>query len=99
MREWDESATPETTTPVPDDAAPRGRRSHLVLEDGTVVGSIANSFAEEENGFTARLSVTLPVTCGPEVIDHHLQHFAVEFRNWILRAAAEQTGRPAAMRA
>jgi hypothetical protein len=90
MREWDESATPGAE--LPDDAAPRGRRSHLVLEDGTVVGSIANSFSDEEDGFTAPLSVTLPVTCGPQVIEHHLQHFAVEFRNWILRAAAEQAG-------
>jgi hypothetical protein len=89
MREWDESATPGAEPP-PDDDAPRGRRSRLVLEDGTVVGSIANSFSEEHDGFTARLSVTLPVTCGPPVIEHHLQHFAVEFRNWILGAAAEQ---------
>jgi hypothetical protein len=95
MREWDESATPGAE--LPDDAAPRGRRSHLVLEDGTVVGSIANSFTDVEDGFTARLSVTLPVTCGPQVIEHHLQHFAVEFRNWILRAAAEQSDRPATM--
>jgi hypothetical protein len=84
MREWDDGATP----PPPDGAA--HRRSHLVLEDGTVVGSIANTFTDDEDGFTARLSVTLPITCGPEVIEHHLQHFAVEFRNWILGAAAEQ---------
>ena len=94
MREWDESATPGAELPLPDDDAAHGRRSRLMLEDGTVVGSISNSFSEEEDGFTARLSVTLPVTCGPQVIQHHLQHFAVEFRNWILRAAAEQPGRP-----
>lgn len=93
MREWDESATPAAELPTPDDDATHGRRSRLVLEDGTIVGSITNSFSEEEDGFTARLSVTLPATCGPQVIEHHLQHFAVEFRNWILRAAAEQSGR------
>ena len=92
MREWDDSATPGAEAP-PDGDTPRGRRSRLVLEDGTVVGSIANAFAEEHDGFTARLSVTLPVTCGPEVIEHHLQHFAVEFRNWILGADAELSGR------
>jgi hypothetical protein len=68
-----------------------------VLEDGTVVGSISNSFSEEDNGFTARLSVTLPVTCGPQVIEHHLRHFAVEFRNWILGAAADRPGTDAAV--
>jgi hypothetical protein len=56
----------------------------------TVVGSISNSFDDEPDGFTARLSATLPATCGPEVIEQHLQHFAVEFRNWILTAAAER---------
>ena len=93
LREWDESATPGAELPLPDDTAAHGRRSRLVLEDGTVVGSISNAFAQEEDGFTARLSVTLPVTCGPQVVEHHLQHFAVEFRNWILRAAAEISDR------
>jgi hypothetical protein len=55
-----------------------------------VVGSIANAFDEEPDGFTARLSVTLPATCAPEVVDQHLEHFAVEFRTWIRRAAAER---------
>lgn len=99
MREWDESALPDGALPDGEqrssDAAevtdaPGGRRSRMVLEDGTVVGSISNSFEEEDGGFTARLSVTLPVTCGPPVVDQHLEHFAVEFRNWILAAATER---------
>ena len=90
MREWDDAA--KAAAPLPDDA-PRGRRSHLVLGDGTVVGTIANAFVEEPDGFTAHLSVTLPATCGPEVVEHHLQHFAVEFRNWILEAAAKLSGK------
>ena len=94
MRGWDDAATPGTEPSPPDGAAAHGRRSRLVLEDGTVVGSIANAFARRSDGFTAHLSVTLPATCGPEVIEHHLQHFAVEFRNWILGAAAEQSGHP-----
>ncbi len=94
MREWDESVLPKPE--LRPSEAPDARRSHLLLEDGTVVGSISNSFAEEEGGFTANLSVTLPTTCGPHVIEQHLQHFAVEFRNWILAAAAEQP--PAAER-
>lgn len=85
MRPWDDSVEAE---PAPGEAAP-GRRSHLLLEDGTVVGWIANAFEEEADGFTVRLSVTLPATCGDEVVEQHLEHFAVEFRTWILRAAAE----------
>ena len=89
MREWDDSVVAEQDQAPGAGAAPQGRRSHLLLEDGTVVGSIANAFEEEPHGFTARLSVTLPVTCGAEVVEQHLEHFAVEFRTWILRAAAE----------
>ncbi|WP_410597265.1 hypothetical protein [Amycolatopsis sp. lyj-23] len=80
MREWDEASTP---------AAPAGRRSRMVLEDGTVVGGITNSFTDVEGGFTVDLSVTLPASCGPAVVEHHLEHFAVEFHNWILQAASE----------
>lgn len=90
MREWDEATTPATPTPPPDGAT-HGRRSRIVLGDGTVVGSIVNSFCDVEGGFTARLSVTLPATCGAAAVEHHLEHFAVEFRNWILGAVAEQS--------
>ena len=89
MREWDDSVVAGQDGPPATDEAPAGRRSHLLLDDGTVVGSIANAFDEELDGFTARLSVTLPSTCGGEVVEQHLEHFAVEFRTWILRAAAE----------
>lgn len=89
MRDWDESRTPQADTP-PSDGAAQGRRSRMALADGTVVGSVSNSSTEEGgNGFTARLSVTLPATCGPAVIEQHLEHFAVEFRTWILAAAAQ----------
>jgi len=60
----------------------------MLLAGGTVVGSIATEFDEEADGFTARLSVTLPVTCAPDVVRQHLEHFAVEFRTCILMAAA-----------
>lgn len=86
MRPYDDAATP-----APDDGATHRRRSRMVLDDDTVVGSITNAFHDEPAGFTVHLSVTLPVTCGPDAVAHHLQHFAVEFHNWILRAAAEQS--------
>ncbi|MDQ2852310.1 MAG: hypothetical protein M3Y49_16580 [Actinomycetota bacterium] len=89
MHPWDDSVILDRELPPATDATPAGRRSHMLLADGTILGSIANAFDEEENGFTARLSVTLPATCAPDVIEQHLEHFAVEFRTWILRAAGE----------
>ncbi|MDQ2758120.1 MAG: hypothetical protein M3Y71_16465 [Actinomycetota bacterium] len=85
------STAPASTAPAGDDGATHRRRSRMALEDGTVVGSIANSFFDEQDGFSVHLSVTLPATCGHEVVEHHLEHFAVEFRSWILRAAQELT--------
>ena len=89
MREWDDSIVADQELPAVE--KPAGRRSHMLLQDGTVIGSIANAFTEEPGGFTARLSVTLPATCAPEVVEQHLEHFAVEFRTWILTAATELT--------
>lgn len=89
MRPWDDAAP--GAEKASDDGAVARRRSHMLLEDGTVIGSIANSFSEEDGGFSVRLSVTLPATCGREVVDHHLEHFAVEFRSWIRRAIDELT--------
>ena len=91
MRDWNDSVVEGGQATSPATEKPAGRRSHMLLQDGTVVGSIANAFDEEPGGFTVRLSVTLPATCDPDVIQQHLEHFAVEFRTWILRAAAEQT--------
>jgi hypothetical protein len=89
MAGWDASvATAEELRSAAEDGAD-ARRSRMVLEDGTVIGSISNQFRDDRDGFTVRLSVTLPATCAPTVIDQHLEHFAVEYRNWILAAAAE----------
>ncbi|KAK4905579.1 hypothetical protein LTR49_025148 [Elasticomyces elasticus] len=54
------------------------RRSTLRLDDdGTVVGHVSTTFRETEH----------------EAIEQHLQHFSVEFRNWMLMAAAETQGK------
>jgi len=65
------------------------RRSHIVLEDGTVVGSVSTAFQDAGGGLVGQLSVTLPGTCAA-LVEQHLEHFAVEFRTWILQAAYEQ---------
>ena len=67
-------------------------RRHSLLkldDDGTVFGSVSTAFLEAPHGMTAELSVTLPATSAPDAIEQHLQHFSVEFRNWMLMAVAE----------
>jgi len=79
----------ESEQPTSEGAATEGRRSSLTLADGTVFGWVSTLFEEVPDGFTATLTVTLPSSCAPELVDEHLEHFAVEFHSWIL-AAAEQ---------
>lgn len=90
MAGWDASAATEEELRSAAGEGADARRSRMLLGDGTVIGSISNLFRDEPGGFTVRLSVTLPATCAPEVIDQHLEHFAVEYRNWILAAVEEE---------
>ena len=90
MQDWNEAAE-DQEHPAISPAGPATRRSRMALADGTIVGSIANTLQDTDDGFTACLSVTLPATCNPDVVEQHLEHFAVEFRTWILRAAAESS--------
>lgn len=64
------------------------RRIQPWLLDGTVVGRALIQFGDTADGCTSNLTVYFPVTCPDEVLDHHLRHYAVEFRNWIVAAAA-----------
>lgn len=82
MGGWDKS---ETSTGDADK-----HHSHLALDDdGTVFGSVSTLFKETADGMIAELSVTLPATSAPDAVEQHLQHFSVEFRNWMLLAATE----------
>ncbi|KAF2487782.1 hypothetical protein BDY17DRAFT_289676 [Neohortaea acidophila] len=69
------------------------RRSTLRLDDdGTVLGSVSTAFLDAPHGMSAELSITLPATSAPDAIEQHLEHFSVEFRSWMLAAAAEKQG-------
>ena len=76
MRPWDAGVS--STTPNAATGGSATRRSQMLLADGTVIGSITNTFEEEADGFTAQLSVTLPATRAPSAVEQHLEHFAVE---------------------
>ncbi|MFD7028723.1 hypothetical protein ACFWAR_11890 [Streptomyces sp. NPDC059917] len=75
---------------LPEEDFPRKMSSNLFLADGTVVGRALIQFGDTADGFTANLTVYFPRTCPDEVLDHHLRHYAVEFRNWIVAAAADR---------
>ncbi|MGW1100563.1 hypothetical protein ACWD5W_32740 [Streptomyces sp. NPDC002455] len=73
---------------LPEAEFPHKMSSNLFLADGTVVGRALTQFGDTADGFAASLTVYVPTSCPEEVLEHHLRHYAVEFRNWILAAAA-----------
>ena len=76
---------------LPEADFPHKMSSNLFLADGTVVGRALTQFGDTADGFTAHLTVYVPTACSQDVLEHHLRHFAVEFRNWIVAAAAART--------
>ncbi|MGW0786606.1 hypothetical protein [Streptomyces sp. NPDC002913] len=73
---------------LPESEYPHKMSSNLFLDDGTVVGRALTQFGDTADGFSASLTVYVPAACPQDVLEHHLRHYAVEFRNWIIAAAA-----------
>ncbi|GAA4600640.1 hypothetical protein GCM10023195_00570 [Actinoallomurus liliacearum] len=73
---------------LPESEFPHKMSSNLFLADGTVIGRALVQFGDTADGFTASLTVYVPTACPDDVLEHHLRHFAVEFRNWITAAGA-----------
>jgi hypothetical protein len=85
------SWTAETVNELlPESDYPYRRLADMSLDDGTVVGRMLTQFGDTEDGFTASLTAYFPVACPEALFEHHRQHLAVEFSNWILEAAAAQ---------
>jgi len=53
------------------------------------VGRMLTQFGDTAEGFNASLTAYFPTACPEDVFEHHRQHLAVEFRNWIVAAASE----------
>lgn len=75
---------------LPESESPHKMSSNLFLADGTIVGRAMTQFGDTADGFTASLTVHVPTACPEDVLEHHLRHYAVEFRNWIIAAAADR---------
>lgn len=83
---------------LPETGFPHKKASNLYLSDGTVIGRVLIQFGDTDDGFSSHLTVYLPTACPEDVLEHHLRHFAVEFRNWIVLASADAVGGPATAR-
>ncbi|HEY0813394.1 MAG TPA: hypothetical protein VGE11_08915 [Pseudonocardia sp.] len=84
---------PETAGDLlPESEYPFRRIAAITLPDGTVVGRMLTQFGDTDDGFTANITAYFPAACSEEFFEHHRQHIAVEFTNWITAAAAAQKG-------
>ena len=83
---WDDAIVEEV---LPEADYPVRRIATLTLPDGTFMGRMFTQFGDTAEGFNVSLMAYFPAACPEDVFEHHRQHLAVEFRNWILAAAAE----------
>jgi len=74
---------------LPADTFPFKMSSDLILEDETVIGRALTQFGDTEDGLMAHLTISMPAEAPAEVLEHHLQHFSVEFKNWFIAAGAD----------
>jgi uncharacterized protein len=83
---WDAAVVDEL---LPESEYQFRRIARITLPDSTLVGRILTQFGDTPEGFNASLTAYFPAACPEDVFEHHRQHLAVEFRNWIVAAASE----------
>lgn len=84
--------SPDTEFPAPwDPAYPAEHRLGAFINDadGLRIGSAIHEMRDSEDGLHIKLTIILPAAAPQSLVEGHLQHFAVEFRNWT-RAANDR---------
>lgn len=80
-----EFTSPDAEFPAPwDPAYPAEHRLGALINDadGLRIGSAIHEMRDAEDGLHVKLTIILPDAAPDALIQGHLQHFAVEFRNW-----------------
>lgn len=74
----DQSRYPETW----DDAYPERLGAVIFNTDGVQIGSAMHEMRDTPDGTEIKFTIILPEAAPDSLLDGHLRHFAVEFRNW-----------------
>ena len=77
--------SPDAEFPAPwDPTYPAEHRLGAFINDadGLRIGSAIHEMRDTEDGLHVKLTIILPDAAPDHFIEGHLQHFAVEFRNW-----------------
>lgn len=81
---------PESALPVPwATGFPVRFAAEIVDMDGVRVGYSLRALRGTADGMEMRLTTCLPEATPDETVARHLQHFAIEYRNWAVLASAE----------
>ena len=64
----------------------------IVDADGLRVGFSMRQSRDEEDGLHLQFTTFLPKAAPPELVRRHLNHFAIEFRNWTRAALVASRG-------
>ena len=83
---WDAAVVDEL---LPESEYQFRRIARIALPDGELVGRMLTQYGDTTEGFNASLTAYFPTSCPDDVFEHHRQHLAVEFRNWIVAASSE----------
>ncbi len=72
-----------------DSAFPIHFAAEIVDADGTRVGYSMRELRDEEDGMHMKLTSHLPAAAPPGLLERHLHHFSIEYRNWASFAAKQ----------
>lgn len=73
-----------------DDSYPERVGALLFNSNGTQIGSAMHEMRDTSDGMEIKSTIILPDAAPDALLDGHLRHFAVEWRNWA-RLAREET--------
>ena len=73
-----------------DDAFPVHFAAEIVDAEGTRVGYSMRELRDDEDGMHMKLTNHLPAAAPPGLMERHLHHFSIEYRNWASFAAEQK---------
>lgn len=79
---------PDFIRPHVDDSYDVSRVGRGLLRDGSAQSYVLQQLRDVDGGLEAALWIWYPAACPESVVEEHLQHYAVEFRNGARMAAA-----------
>lgn len=79
----DDAEIPDFIRPLIDDSYQLSKVGKGLLRDGSVQSYVLQQFRDADGGIDACLDIWYPAACPESVVEEHLRHYSVEFRNGV----------------